>query len=106
MQHVGGLLQSRTIVIIGCGFIGKDLVELLQPWNCTILAKDILDFPDFYARYNVTPVGLEELLQRSDVVTLHLPLDESTCNMLSATRLELMKPSDILINSGERGAGR
>ena len=102
-QHVGGLLSGRTVGIIGCGFIGKDLAELLQPWNCTLLANDILDFPDFYVRYNVTPVGLDELLQRSDVVTLHLPLDESTRNMLSETRLELMKPSAILINAARGG---
>jgi D-3-phosphoglycerate dehydrogenase len=102
-QHVGGLLSGRTVGIIGCGFIGKDLVELLQPWNCTLLANDILDFPDFYARYSVTPVGLKELLQRSDVVTLHVPLDESTRNMLSATRLALMKPSAILINAARGG---
>ena len=102
-QHVGGLLSGRTVGIIGCGFIGKDLVELLQPWGCTILANDIIDFPDFYLHYGVTPVGLEELLQRSDVVTLHVPLDESTGNMLSATRLELMKPSAILINAARGG---
>jgi len=102
-QHVGGLLSGRTVGIIGCGFIGKDLVELLQPWNCTLIANDILDFPDFYARYSVTPVGLEELLQRSDVVTLHVPLDDSTRNMLSATRLKLMKPSAILINAARGG---
>ena len=102
-QHVGGLLSGRTVGIIGCGFIGKDLVELLKPWNCTLLANDILDFPDFYAHYGVKPVGLEELLQRSDVVTLHVPLDESTRNMLSATRLALMKPSAILINAARGG---
>ena len=102
-QHVGGLLSGRTVGIIGCGFIGKDLVELLQPWGCTILANDILDFPDFYARYDVTPVGLEELLQRSDVVTLHVPLDKSTRNMISATRLALMKPRAILINAARGG---
>lgn len=102
-QHVGGLLSGRTVGIIGCGFIGKDLVELLQPWGCTLLANDILDFPDFYAHYGVTPVGLEELLQRSDVVTLHVPLDESTCNMISAARLALMKPSAILINAARGG---
>ena len=102
-QHVGGLLSGRTVGIIGCGFIGKDLVELLQPWGCNLLANDILDFPDFYAHYSVTPVGLEELLQRSDVVTLHLPLDESTRNMLSAIKLALMKPSAILINTARGG---
>lgn len=98
-----GLLSGRTVGIIGCGFIGKDLVELLQPWGCTLLANDILDFPDFYSRCDVTPVDLEELLQRSDVVTLHVPLDESTRNMISAARLALMKPSAILINAARGG---
>jgi D-3-phosphoglycerate dehydrogenase len=102
-QHVGGLLSGRTVGIIGCGFIGKDLVELLQPWGCTLLANDILDFPDFYALYGVTPVGLEELLQSSDVVTLHVPLDESTRNMISAAKLTLMKPSAVLINVARGG---
>lgn len=102
-QHVGGLLSGRTVGIVGCGFIGKDLVELLQPWGCAILANDILDFPDFYAKHGVRPVGLEELLQRSDVVTLHVPLDDSTRNMITADRLGLMKPWAILINAARGG---
>lgn len=102
-QHVGGLLSGRTIGIIGCGFIGKDLVELLQPWGCAVLAHDILEFPDFYTRFKVEPTSLEELLIRSDVVTLHVPLDESTHNMLSAARLRLMKPTAILINAARGG---
>jgi D-3-phosphoglycerate dehydrogenase len=102
-QHVGGLLSGRTLGIIGCGFVGKDLVELLQPWGCTLLAHDILDFPEFYSRFKVTPVGLDELLQRSDVVTLHVPLDDSTRNMIDARRLGLMKASAVLINAARGG---
>jgi len=102
-QHVGGLLSGRCVGIIGCGFIGKDLATLLQPWGCTLLAHDILDFPDFYAAYGVEAVSLDELLSRADVVTLHLPLDESTQNILSADKLRLMKPSAILINAARGG---
>jgi len=102
-QHVGGLLSGRTVGIIGCGFIGKDLVKLLQPWGCSILANDILEFPDFYGLYNVIPVRLEELLQRSDIVTLHVPLDDSTRNILSSDRLGLMKKTAILINTARGG---
>jgi len=102
-QHLGGLLSGRTVGIIGCGFIGKDLVTLLQPWGCTLLAHDILDFPDFYAAHGVQAVSLNELLSRSDVVTLHVPLDESTQNMLSADKLRHMKPSAILINAARGG---
>ena len=102
-QHVGGLLSGRTVGIIGCGFIGKDLAKLLQPWGCTILANDILDFPEFYTNYGVIPVGIEELLQRSDIVTLHVPLDDSTRNILSEGRLGLMKKTAILINIARGG---
>ena len=102
-QHVGGLLSGRTVGIIGCGFIGKDLVELLQPWGCKLLVHDILEFPDFYRRFNVCPVGLEQLLLTSDVVTLHVPLNDSTRNILDARRLSLLKPSAILINAARGG---
>jgi phosphoglycerate dehydrogenase-like enzyme len=102
-QHTGGLLSGRTVGIIGCGHIGKDLVRLLQPWDCTLLANDILDFPDFYSMHGVEPVGLDELLRRSDVVTLHVPLDDSTRNILDARRLALMKPTAVLINAARGG---
>lgn len=102
-QHVGGLLSGRTVGIIGCGFIGKDLVTLLQPWGCTLLAHDILDFPDFYAAHGVEAVSLDELLSRSDIITLHVPLDDSTKNMLSAEKLRLMKSTAILINAARGG---
>jgi D-3-phosphoglycerate dehydrogenase len=68
-----------------------------------VLAHDILDFPDFYAAHQVEPVGLEELLRRADIVTLHLPLNDSTHNMLSAERLALMKPEAVLINTARGG---
>jgi len=102
-QHTGGLLSGRTVGIIGCGHIGKDLARLLQPWDCTLLAHDILDFREFYAVNRVEPVGLDELLRRSDVVTLHVPLDDSTRNMLDARRLALMKPTAVLINAARGG---
>lgn len=102
-QHVGGLVSGRTVGIIGCGHIGKDLISLLRPWGCNILANDILDFSEFYAENEVEAVSLEELLARSDIVTLHVPLDASTRNMLSAERLHLMKEKAILINAARGG---
>ena len=46
-QHVGGQLSGRTIGIIGCGHIGKDLIKLLQPFECSILVNDICKYEDF-----------------------------------------------------------
>ncbi len=98
-QHVGRQLTDRTVGIVGCGHVGKDLSVLLRAFGCRVLAHDILDFPDFYGEHGIEPVGLEVLLRESDVVTLHLPIDDSTRNILSAERLALMKPDAILINA-------
>jgi len=97
-QHIGGHLSGRTVGIIGCGYVGKDLVKMLQPFNCNILVNDINNYDDFYAQYNIRAVEKEELLINSDIVTLHTPLDDSTRNMLTAERLSLMKTDAILIN--------
>jgi len=102
-QHVGGQLSGRTIGVIGCGHIGKDLIKLLQPFKCSILVNDIRKYEDFYKKYNVEYVEIEELLKRSDIVTLHVPLDESTKDMLTVDRLALMKKSAILINVARGG---
>jgi D-3-phosphoglycerate dehydrogenase len=102
-QHVGGHLSGRTVGIIGCGYIGKDLVKMLQPFDCPILVNDIQMYDDFYKQYNIKVVGKEELLANSDIVTLHVPLDDSTRNMLSAEHLSLMKPDAILINVARGG---
>jgi len=95
----GRQLTEKAVGIIGCGNIGKDLTPILRAFGCTVLARDILDFPDFYAAHQVEPVGLDDLLRRSDIVTLHVPLDDTTRNMLSAEKLSLLKPDAILVNT-------
>lgn len=102
-QHLGGLLTGRVFGIIGCGHVGKDLVRLLVPFQCSILVHDIRDYPDFYSEFEVEATGLEDLLTRSDIVSLHVPLDDSTREMLGARRMALLKPSAILINSARGG---
>ena len=102
-QVKGRQLSDCTVGIIGCGHVGKDLVELLQPFNCKILANDVLDFKDFYKKYEVTSVGLEELIRKSDIVTLHLPLDKSTRNILNSDKLSLLKDDAVLINLARGG---
>lgn len=102
-QHVGGELSGRTVGIIGCGHVGKDLVEMLKPFGCPILVYDIRSYPDFYKTHNIKPVSLDELLVQSDLVTLHVPLDESTRNILNEQRLALMKPTAVLLNAARGG---
>ena len=103
-RQVKGLqLSQRTVGIVGCGHVGKDLAVLLRAFGCHVLAHDILDFPEFYAANGVEPVGLEELLAASDIITLHLPLNETTRNILSADRMALIKPGAVLVNTARGG---
>ena len=102
-QVKGRQLSDCTFGIVGCGHVGKDLVKLLKPFGCDILAHDILDFKEFYQENNVTSIGLDELLQKSDVVTLHLPKNDSTNNILNKDRLQMLKKDAILINLARGG---
>ena len=99
----GRLISEQTVGIIGCGQIGKELAILLRAFGCNILVHDIIDYLDFYQSQGVTPVGLEELLRSADVVTLHVPLDDSTRGILSSDRLSLMKNSAVLVNTARGG---
>lgn len=102
-QIKGRQLMGCTVGIIGCGHIGKDVVRLLQPFHCKILAHDIIDYSNFYKQHQVIPVGLEDLLRASDVVTLHVPLDDSTRNILNRERLQLLKSNAVLLNLARGG---
>ena len=102
-QHVGRQLTGRTVGIVGCGSIGKDVVELLQPFQCRILVNDIRSYADFYAAHSIRAVDLDTLLAEADIVTLHVPLDRDTRGMVDARRLSLMQSTAVLINTARGG---
>lgn len=102
-QHLGGQLSGRTVGIVGCGSVGKDVVRLLQPFGCRIVVNDIRDYRAFYERYGLEAADLDTVLGQSDVVTLHVPLDASTRGLLSDAKLELLKQSAVLINTARGG---
>jgi D-3-phosphoglycerate dehydrogenase len=99
VQPVGRELTGKIVGIIGCGNVGQELVRFLAPFQCTVLACDIRDYPDFYRQLGVHPVPLDRLLAESDIVSLHVPLDASTRGMMSRDRLTQMKSGGLLINT-------
>ncbi len=102
-QIKGCEISGKTVGIVGCGRVGKDLAPILKAFGCRMLAHDIRDYADFYAANGIEAASLEDLLRAADVVTLHLPLDATTENLLDASRLDLMKPDAILINAARGG---
>ena len=99
----GRFLTRRVVGIHGCGNIGKEVVRLLQPFDCKILACDIKNYADFYKQWNVTPVSHDELLAGSEVLTLHLPKTKQTIGLYSREVLGKLHPDCLLINTCRGG---
>jgi len=92
-------LFRKTVGIIGLGNIGKRVAKRLQGFEAKVIANDIVEYPDFQKQYNIPYVSKEELLQKADFVTIHVPLDPSTRGMINEERLHLMKKTAFLINT-------
>lgn len=100
---LGLSLAGRTLGVVGTGAIGSAVVRLGRAIGMNVLAWTLHPDPARAARLGITFVELAELLQRSDVVSLHVRLSERTRGLLGAEQLALMKSSAILINTA-RGA--
>jgi phosphoglycerate dehydrogenase-like enzyme len=98
-----GDLEGATLGIIGFGRIGYRLAQLIDPFGMTVLAYDPYVQAGTAGELNVELVELDELLQRSDFVSIHALLNENTRGLINRTRLGLMKPGAYLINLA-RGA--
>ena len=99
----GFQLSGKTVGIIGVGYIGKELIRLLQPFGCKILVNDIIDQTDYYKSVGADEVDLETLLRNSDFVTIHTPFDNSTESLISTKEFQIMKKSAFIINSARGG---
>jgi len=99
----GFSLSSRTIGIIGIGHIGKELVQMLKPFNCRILINDIIDLSGYSSLNKVESVTKEYLFQNADLISIHTPLNSSTEDMINKEIILQMKKSVFLINTARGG---
>jgi D-3-phosphoglycerate dehydrogenase / 2-oxoglutarate reductase len=95
----GTLLLGKTVGIIGLGRIGRNVARRLGAWEMRLLGYDPYVTQEAVAELGVKTVGLEELLQESDLVTLHVVLTKETRGMIGLRELKLMKPTAFLINT-------
>jgi D-3-phosphoglycerate dehydrogenase len=102
-QFLGRQLSGRTVGVVGCGHVGKEVCLLMRVFQCRLLAHDIVDYETFYREHEVEPVTLDELLSRADVVSLHVPLDRTTRLMISRDRVAQLRPGAVLINCARGG---
>ena len=92
-------LTGKTVGIVGFGRIGRRLAELLAGFNVTILAYDPYIDVNEASKRNVIPTDLNCLLSQSDVVTLHLPANDTTLHMINRETISRMKDDAYIINT-------
>jgi D-3-phosphoglycerate dehydrogenase len=99
----GTQLTGKTIGIIGLGNIGKELVQLLKPFQCKILVNDILDINVIAQQLELTVCSKEEIYAQSDIISVHTPLTAETHNLFNMEVFKKMKPSAFLLNTARGG---
>jgi D-3-phosphoglycerate dehydrogenase len=92
-------LRGKTVGIVGLGRIGRDVCRLLAPFEVTLVAADPYQDASWAREVGATLVPLDEVLERSDVVTLHVPASPETVGLIDATALARMKPDAYLVNT-------
>ena len=93
-------LADKRVGIVGLGQIGSRVAKRLQGWECEVVFHDVRPFSDEYESAAIASrVELDELIETSDVITLHVPFDKTTAKMISDREFDLMKPGAILINA-------
>ncbi len=102
-KNGGFQLSGKTIGIVGFGYIARELVFLLKPFQCKILVNDIIDLSSLVSRYEVMSVSKDVLFQEADIITVHTPLTVDTRNLFNKQVFEKMKTSALLINTARGG---
>ncbi|GBF77308.1 hypothetical protein PA598K_05851 [Paenibacillus sp. 598K] len=92
-------LHGSTVGLIGYGEISREVIRLLAPFSCRVLMHSPYCTAEEAARLGIELCGLAELLQQSDVVSLHDTLTEQTRGMLGAAELSRMKEGALLVNT-------
>ncbi|MDR9459607.1 MAG: NAD(P)-dependent oxidoreductase [Dehalococcoidia bacterium] len=95
----GSELTGKTIGIIGFGAIGQQVAKMLSAFETSILVHDPYINPDVINKLGALPQELDDLIKRSDIITLHCPVLTDTVGLMNAQRIALMKPTSYLVNT-------
>jgi D-3-phosphoglycerate dehydrogenase len=97
-------LRGKTVGVIGCGRIGREVARMAHALGMKVLVNDVIEVPrDFLESIGAKQVDLHTLLRESDIVTIHTPLDPSTKGMIGEKELRTMKRTAFLVNMARGG---
>ncbi|MBU2957846.1 hydroxyacid dehydrogenase [Paracoccus sp. 1_MG-2023] len=101
--NTGGLLGARQVGILGLGYVGRLVLDLLRPFGCRIAVHDPFLDAGQARELGVVPMGLEALFRDCDVVTLHAADLPATRGMITADHLAAMPQGALLVNTARAG---
>lgn len=96
-------LSGKTIGLAGLGNIAKNVVRFLSGFQCQFIAYDIYKDEKFAKQYDIQWCSLNEVLENSDIVSLHMPSNTDTYHIINKNTLKHMKSDAILINTARGG---
>jgi D-3-phosphoglycerate dehydrogenase len=103
-KYMGNQLNNKVLGVIGLGRIGMAVVQMARGFNMKILGYDPLAAPKDAEQSGVEVTDdLERIFREADYITLHVPRNEQTLNMISADQLAMMKPTVRLVNCARGG---
>lgn len=97
-QFIFRELAGATVGIVGFGFIGQQVAQKLSGFDCHVIAYDTVPNLEAARRLNTELVSLDELLTRSDIISLHVPLVPDTMNLINADTLKKTKKGVIFVS--------
>ncbi|PDV99625.1 phosphoglycerate dehydrogenase [Candidatus Viridilinea mediisalina] len=102
-KFVGWEVRGKTLGLVGLGRIGSEVAVRARAMEMTVLAYDPVVSLDRAEQIGVELVAMDQLLSRSDVVSLHIPLVDGTRNLFDEAHIAKMKPGAFLINASRGG---
>ena len=103
VRSTGMELKGKTIGILGLGAIGKVVARCAKGFDMTVMAYDPY-INEAYCEDNAIKAStFDEVLEQADVISLHLPLIDSTQHLINAAAFAKMKPTAILVNTSRGG---
>lgn len=102
-RFIGKELSGKTLGIIGTGSIGRRVIKLLKGFDLKILCYDKYPDNNWALSEGASYVSLPELLQNSDIISIHVPLTEETYHLISEKELSMVKKDVVIINTSRGG---
>lgn len=102
-RFVGVEVRGKTLGVVGVGRVGREVAAIGRGMGMEVLGFDPFLSPDAASRLRIEPVSMDDLLRRSDVVTLHTPLVPGTRHLLAAAEIAKCKPGVRIVNCARGG---